>query len=173
MANLFLLCGMSGAGKTYFGNQFWKNNRPIEWFDADDYYRDINGDECIRDNAFEVWHRLFKSIHVTLEAGTDVLIITNSLHHWEREDFLYWFPEATHHVIWLAASFERCMKQNLMRRRKVPNNVMRKQYDTMEIPDSREDWDTITHLVFCDNDDSVIICKIKGDIEKYLSLKLS
>ena len=63
MANFYLVCGISGGGKTTLSKRIKEFNPNVVMLDVDEYYAEINGDECIRENTFEVWHKLYQDIH--------------------------------------------------------------------------------------------------------------
>ena len=167
--NLYLFCGVSGAGKTYLGKELQKANPQSVFFDVDEYYAAINGDECIRDNSFEVWHKLFRDIHEVIVHKQNVIVTTNAIHRYDRQDFITWFPEAIHHLIWISAPLEKCLSQNMMRRRKIPSAIISSMYYNAEIPDNTEwEWDSITHIIY-GKDNSRVVFKVKEDIEKFIN----
>jgi hypothetical protein len=79
MANFYLICGISGGGKTTLSKKIHKLNPSLNVFDVDEYYAKINGDECIRDNFFKVWINLYEDLHDSEIKGEDVLLTTNAL----------------------------------------------------------------------------------------------
>jgi predicted kinase len=174
MSNSYLFCGVSGAGKSYLGKKFWKNNPTFVLIDIDEYYAQVNGDECIRENAFEVWQMVYRDIHRCELTNQDVIVITNATTVHDRAEFINWFPKFTHHIIWFSVSLDKCIAQNQLRRRQIDEKDLYYQHYFMEIPDSREDkWTTITHLVFNDTDNSVIIAKIRDDVTKWCNFDLN
>lgn len=70
MANFYLVCGISGGGKTVLSKRIIGKNPNIVFYDVDDFYKLINGDERIHKNSFDVWHLLFKVLH---EAALQVM----------------------------------------------------------------------------------------------------
>ena len=55
MANFYLVCGISGGGKSHLTNRLYKINPNLKKYDVDEYYAKINGDEIIHENFFDVW----------------------------------------------------------------------------------------------------------------------
>lgn len=47
MANFYLVCGISGGGKTVLTERIVKKNPQLVIYDVDKYYEMINGDEYI------------------------------------------------------------------------------------------------------------------------------
>ncbi len=165
MANFYLVCGISGGGKTTLSHRIREKNHGLTIFDVDKYYEKINGDECDRSNWFEVWITLFKDIHESELKGENVLITTNALTVSQRRQFVEWFPTFEHHLMWVTAPKEKCLQGNLQRRRHLPEEKMYKDWDRMEFPNAHEDgWDTITQITNCWDNENYIIFNLKGDI---------
>ncbi len=171
MADFYLVCGISGGGKTVLSQRILKLNKNLTFFDVDKYYEKINGDECIRKNTFDVWSTLFKDMHDCEMRGENVLLTTNSLSASQRQQFIEWFPTFKHHMLWVTAPKERCIEGNRLRRRHVPENVLLKQWEEMEFPNANErGWDTISQITNCWDNENYIIFDLKGRIELLLRI---
>lgn len=148
MADFFLICGMAGGGKTTLGKQLVKWNPNLLYFDVDEYYAIINGDECDRSHCFEVWIALYQDLHKAEIENRDVLLTTNALTVSQRQQFIEWFPSFKHHMIWVKSPFPQCLEGNKNRRRQVPEHLMREQWETQETPTSRENaWISIAEVI--------------------------
>ncbi|MBO4847091.1 MAG: AAA family ATPase [Lachnospiraceae bacterium] len=170
MANFYLVCGVSGSGKTVLSNKIIKKNKHIKLIDADSYYEKYNGDECIRDNIFEVWMEIFKDLHECEINNEDVLLTTTALTVAQRNQFTVWFPTFEHHLLWVIATREECISGNLKRRRHVPLDVIMKQWKETEYPNASEkDYETITHITNKWNGKYSAV-RIKNDITQYIDL---
>ena len=123
MAKLYLVCGLSGCGKSTFARRLAEDEHLLR-FTPDDFYALVNGNECIRDNQFEAWNAMFLAIHAAERNRKDCVVDTNALTPGQREQFLDWFPGFEHHLIYIEASDELREKNNAMRRRVVPDEVM-------------------------------------------------
>ena len=171
MANFYLVCGISGGGKTVLTERIVKKNPHLKIFDVDKYYEKINGDECIRENKFKVWWTMFADIHEAEEKGEDVILTTNALVYTDRADFVSWFPSFKHHLLWVISPYDKCVEGNKMRKRHVPDEILEKHWHMMEIPSENEKgWDTITHITNCWDNENYIICKLKGNIEELIKI---
>ena len=167
--NFYLVCGISGGGKTTLSKEILEKN-DIHFIDVDSYYAEINGDECIRDNTFEVWHKLFRDVHELEEKGIDILFTSNALTINQRNQLVEWFPKFRHHLIWVVSPWEQCVEGNEKRRRHVPIDQLENQWQRMEFPNANEKgWDTITHITNIWNEDYIIF-NLKGDIEKWIEI---
>lgn len=166
MANFYLVCGISGGGKTILSKRIKEYNPDIVMLDVDEYYAEINGDECIRENTFEVWHKLYQDIHNYEKAGIDVLLTSNALTVSQRNQFIEWFPAFNHHMIWVVAPWEKCVEGNKSRRRHVEYHKLQAQWERMEFPNAHEKgWDTIAHVTNTWTGDYIIF-NLKGDIKE-------
>ena len=134
MAKMYLMCGLSGVGKTTYAKQFAVVNNFL-YLGIDDFYAKVNGDECIHENQFEVWIEYFKAIHEAEVNGINCIVDTNAITHCHREQFLEWFPTFEHHLIFIEASEELRWINNKQRRRVVPDNIMVKMYRDSELPE--------------------------------------
>ena len=171
MANFYLVCGISGGGKTILSHRIIKKNPNIKFYDVDKYYERINGDECDRSNWFDVWITLYKDLHNSEIKGEDILLTTNALTISQRQQFIEWFPTFTHHILWVTAPKEKCIEGNNSRRRKVPLEKLLAQWERMEFPNANEGkWDTITQITNCWDEKNYIIFNLKGHIEEYINI---
>lgn len=154
MAKLYLMSGLSGSGKTTFAKDFAEKNN-ILYLNVDEFYAIWNGSPLIHENEFQVWIAFYQAIHDAEVAGRDCIIDTNALTAVDRIQFLNWFPTFEHHLIWIEAPIELCLKNNESRNRVVPRAEMERMHGYMECPHSNEDarrrWKSITYLVNYNN----------------------
>lgn len=151
MAKMYLMSGASGAGKTTFAKQFISNlemiaQKEIQYLCIDDFYRVFNGSEKRHEDEFDVWIAFFQAIHLAELKGRNVLIDTNSPTLTKRIEFLDWFPSFEHHLIFIDANAELCIKNNKSRNRVIPMEEMQNILASVERPTPNEDarWKTIS-----------------------------
>lgn len=124
MGKMFLMCGLSGAGKTTFAKEFAKENG-YKYLGIDDFYRKCYGDYDDPDDSFYVWIEFFKAIHKAELAGLDIVIDTNAPTYVKRKQFIDWFPTFDeHNLIYIYATPELCRANNASRNRVVPSDEM-------------------------------------------------
>lgn len=150
MAKMYLMCGCSGAGKTTFSKVFAKEHN-LKYLGIDDFYALVNGDECLHINTFDVWIEFYKAIHEAEVNDIDVIIDTNAITKTHREQFIEWFPTFEHHLIYIEASEALRKKNNMSRRRQVPDDVMDKMTALLEKP-INESFKTITYIFNLNNE---------------------
>ena len=156
MADLYLMCGICGSGKSYFAKRFAELNG-FRYLNIDDCYAILNGDERIHENKFDVWHLFYRLIHRARELNQTVVVDTNAPFHSDREEFLNWFSDYDNHLlIWVNADAELAWRNNCSRRRVMP----RRSFDnvlhgfcapSVEEPRGRAVWKTIVRIDNVDN----------------------
>lgn len=170
MANFFLVCGISGGGKTTLSKKLIEKNPHLKLFDVDEYYRRINGDERIHKNTFDVWSLIFKELHQSEVKNEDVLITSNSLFVAQRRQFIEWVPTFKHHLLWVMAPLEKCLEGNRSRYRTMPEDILIKDWHRMEFPNPGEaGWDTIVHITNCWDNENYILFDLKGNIKDLIN----
>ena len=171
MANFYLICGISGGGKTVLSHKIHELNPNLKIYDVDEYYAKINGDECIHENFFDVWMALWRDLHNSELKNEDVLLTTNALIVSQRRQFIEWFPTFNHHLVWVTAPKEKCFEGNKSRRRQVPEEKLIKSWEKMEFPNAHEDgWNTICQITNCWDGENYIIFNLKGNIENLIKI---
>lgn len=145
MARMYLMSGMSGSGKTTFAQKFAAENH-LQYLCIDDFYALMNGDEKRHEDEHYVWQVFFLAIHLAEEHGRDIIIDTNAPTKSKRIEFLDWFPNFEHHLIFIEASEELCIKNNASRNRQIPIDEMDRMFSELEHPMSSEDrrWNSIS-----------------------------
>lgn len=154
MAKMFLMCGMPGAGKTIFAKDFAKKNGYI-YLSIDRLYAQFNGSEKNRENKFEIWQNFYKMIHYYETFEYDIVVDTNAPTLFDRTEFLNWFPNYEHHLIWINAPIDLCLENNRNRERVIPEDVMKKLFLNFEEPTmftytmscrARSQWESVSMI---------------------------
>ena len=148
MSKLYVMCGMSGSGKTTFAKRFAEEH-DLHYLCPDDFYRVYNGDECRHYNEFEIWMALFRALHMAEQQGIDTIFDTNTPTYSDRCQMLTWFPSFEHHLIYIRADLELCLQNNRSRRRVIPQEEMDKMALHFQPPMFGEDnrWETISMYI--------------------------
>ena len=140
MSKMFLMCGLSGAGKTTFAKKFAKENGYI-YAGIDDFYAAYANENNIKspwsdpDASFKVWINYFQAIHDLEQDGFDVVIDTNAPTFVKRQQFIDWFPDFDeHNLIYIAVTEELRERNNLSRGRVVPKDEMIRMRQEFEEP---------------------------------------
>lgn len=154
MAKMYVMCGLSGSGKTTYAREFAADNN-LFYLGIDEFYEWYNGDECNRANTFEVWIEFYQAIHRAEHNGVDVMIDIDAPTFVDRTQMLDWFPGFDeYHLICVTASERIRRANNSCRRRRVPEDEMDRMLERFEFPRNEfEDarWKTIFEAHNLDN----------------------
>ncbi len=151
MPKLYLICGLSGTGKTTFSKDLAQQLNIVR-VSPDDIYAMFNGSDTDRRNKFEVWQTLFLIINTALKNNRDIIVDTNAVTKQQRAEIVGWFPEFEKHLILIEAPEELRRKNNKQRSRVIPEKNMDRMLAKYERPEPNEEgWETITYLFNKDN----------------------
>ena len=146
MPNLICLAGMPGVGKTTWANSFLEKHPDYRYFSPDLYYERINGDDTVRANTFEVWMAMFRDINTAMKQGKNVLVDSDNLTFHQRTQWIEWFPDFQHILVFFEASWDTCYNQMKQRRRQLSYSTMLAKWDRWQRPTVELDgkfWDKI------------------------------
>ena len=139
MPNMICLAGMPGVGKTTWAKNFLTHHSDYLYFSPDLYYERINGDDTIRANTFEVWMAMFRDINIAMKAGKNVLIDSDNLTFHQRMQWIEWFPDFDHFLVFFEANWDVCWNQMMQRRRKLTYGQMIERWGRWERPTAELD----------------------------------
>lgn len=144
--NMICLAGMPGVGKTTWAMNFLKNHLDYVYFNPDQYYAELNGDDTNRANTFEVWMAMFRDINTAMKMGHNVLIDSDNLTFHQRMQWIEWFPDFEHILVFFEEPYLVCEKRMLQRRRKLPYSVMISKWERWERPSAETDGRYWKHI---------------------------
>lgn len=153
MAKMFLICGISGVGKTTLSQRMAEKHE-LRRIGVDDFYAKVNGDDKDRRNKFEVWIEFFKAIHEAEVNDVDCVVEASGLTKYQRREFVEWFPEFEHHLIFIEATADLRNKNNLARNRQVPDWRIAEMEKKVQRPDA-EDCECFDSVTFFCNKNNV------------------
>lgn len=134
MGKMYLMCGLSGAGKTTFAKKFAEENG-YTYLGIDNIYKGLWAKYDDPNDSFMAWIEFFKLIHGQEMAGHDVVIDTNAPTFVKRAQFIDWFPTfEEHNLIYIDANRELRHRNNLTRDRVVPDDEMERMEQEFEYP---------------------------------------
>ena len=133
MAKLYLVCGLSGSGKTKFSIELAKELNILRVC-PDEIYAIFNGTDLDRSNTFEVWQTLFLIVHTAERNNRDVIIDSDALTVQQRTQFCEWFPSFDRHMIVVETDRETRRENNRKRTRVIPEGIMDEKEKKYERP---------------------------------------
>ena len=138
MAKMFLMCGLSGAGKTCFAKQFSERNRLILL--SLDYYE---GDQC------EKTISLYRDIKKLEKENRDCIVDVRAISEVERRQFLNFFPNFEHHLVYIACTLRQSVTNLCLREEKISIKELANDLVFLQPPSPSEDrrWKTITQYI--------------------------
>lgn len=148
MQNFIMLVGPSGAGKSTYTEYLENCNSELVTVSSDRIREELFGDETVQKDPEIVFAECRKRCIDALNAGKDVVLDATNLKRKLRAAFLndvrcsFGKPLLTKCVI-IAATFEDCCHQNTKRSRRVPEEVIRRQFNQFQMPLCSEGWHSI------------------------------
>ena len=147
MADLYLMCGVPGAGKsTFLKNKIKKDNTIVISRDKI-RFSIVKPDEEYFSHEDEVLEIFWKQINEALTAGNDTFVDQTSLTPRARKWLLQHVEGYTYaNIIWIDEDLETCLERNEMRRgtrAHVPESVIRRMYNQFIEPSLGEGFDYI------------------------------
>lgn len=149
MADLYLMCGVPGAGKsTFLKNHIKEENSEIISRDAI-RFSIVKPDEDYFSHEDEVLNIFWEQINKALAEGKDTFVDQTSLTPRARKWLLQHVEGYKYaNLIWIDENLETCLKRNELRRGTrayVPRSVIRRMFSQFIEPSLDEGFDYIFH----------------------------
>ena len=149
MCNFIMMVGISGSGKSYYCDNLRKENTEIVYLSSDEIREEVFRDVNDQSHNTEVFNIMNTRTIDALAAGKDVVYDATNLNAKRRMGFLssiHHIPNVRKIAVVVATPYEQCLRNNWMRERKVPDEVMKRQYMNFQCPYYFEGWDEIRVL---------------------------
>ena len=149
MADLYLMCGVPGAGKsTFLKNHIKEENSVIVSRDVI-RFSIVKPEEDYFSHEDEVLNIFWEQINKTLVEGKDAFVDQTSLTPRARKWLLQHVEGYKHaNLIWIDENLETCLERNELRRGTrayVPRSVIRRMFSQFIEPSLDEGFDYIFH----------------------------
>lgn len=146
MPNMICLAGMPGVGKTTWARNFLMRHSDYFYFNPDEYYKRINGVDTDRTNTFEVWHAMFRDIYIAMKDGKNVLVDSDNLTFHQRTQWVEWFPDFVHVLVFFEEPYEVCYARMMKRQRKLSYGAMITKWSKWQRPTMETDGNFWQHI---------------------------
>lgn len=136
MANIILLCGISGSGKSTWAKHWLQGSPQFIYVSTDHMRAIVTGDESNQDKNNLVFQTLEYMVSYLMSQGKDILLDATN---YNRKNRLIWNRLATafnYNKEWIIfkTPLEQCLINNNKRERKVPTDVIKRQHENFTIP---------------------------------------
>lgn len=141
---LVLLCGIPGAGKTYYAKKYIEENPNTIHLSSDSIRAELYGDESIQGNPNEVFSIMQQRAICALNNGQSVVYDCTSITRKDRAGIIAVCPKFAKiecHIIW--APIELCIERDVARERTVSKEVIDKMLKRFQAPFFDEGIDEI------------------------------
>lgn len=158
MPTVYMLIGLPGSGKSTIAEKLSKGEDAVI-VSTDKIREELFGDEAIQSNEKYNGNTVFCIAHdrvkIAMLEGKNVIFDATNVKRKDRKYFLDLLrPEKClalqktdykyrFHAILVATPYEKCLENNLNRRRVVPEEVIKRMMCNFEVPMKFEGWDTI------------------------------
>lgn len=144
MNKLFLMIGIPASGKTSLAEDIAKSEDAII-VSSDNIRKELYGDENIQGDNNKVFRILEDRIIKGLKANKNMIYDATNISYKKRMAFLQRIKklEVEKIAVMVATAYEDCIVRNSQRERKVPEEVIKRMYQSFYVPQYFEGWDDI------------------------------
>lgn len=151
MAELNMLVGLPGSGKSTYAEM---HSAEYEIHSSDRLRKELLGDINDQTKNDKIFQELHRRIRADLKAGKKVMYDATNIKYKRRMAFLRELKDidCKKTALIFATPYETCLRQNWMRERKVPDEVLDRMYRGWQTPYYFEGWDeikVISHFDSC------------------------
>lgn len=142
---LYMLCGLSGSGKSEYAKQLKKEFSDSFIFSSDDLREELYGDVNDQSHNHELFNELHRRIKSCLKNGHNAIYDATNIKSKLRVAFLKELKNIScYKVCWIIwRPYSECILLNKGRDRIVPDEVIKRQYMNWQTPWYFEGWDDI------------------------------
>ena len=140
MNKFYMLVGIPCSGKSQICNQL-----DGEVFSSDALRKELWGNENTQGDNSVLFNELHKRIKNALTEGKNCIYDATNISAKRRISFLNYIKKVKCEkiCIFMATDYDLCLRRNEVRDRKVPLEVIKRMYLSIDIPQYREGWDKI------------------------------
>lgn len=142
----YIMCGVPGSGKSYWAQNLSTASVNSEIISSDNIRKEINGSESSQDNGKLVWDTLYERVKNTKQ---ELIVIDATFVYRRDREKLVNFIRLYHigalvNCFFLDTPLDVSLKQNILRERNVPEDVVKSFYNRLQKPDrDAENFDDV------------------------------
>lgn len=146
MTKLTVLVGPPGCGKSTYAKRFLLKNGVV--LSSDGIRKELYGDEREQGHNAEVFSALYNRMNEKLAQGINVTVDATNINIATRKKL---FDNLKVHGVFVRAividtSYENCIKNNSLRARRVPDDIIKMYFSEYEEPSHSEGFNEIKHI---------------------------
>lgn len=144
MADLYIMCGLPGSGKSTFAKELAEKENAII-VSTDSIRQEFYGNEEIQGDTEKVFKKAYIDILNNLNRNNNVIFDATNINFKSRIDIVKRYKKYADKIICVfrATPYEVCLERNSKRDRKVPEQVIRRMYEHFFVPQMYEGFDRI------------------------------
>lgn len=144
MTNFYMLIGLPGSGKSFYTKKLNEETGAII-HSSDAIREELFGSEEVQTESSKVFDLLHRRVKEDLAKGNDVIYDATNINSKRRRAFLQELKKynCKKTAIFIATPYEKCLKQNKLRARKVPEYVIKRMYMSFNVPCMQEGFDEV------------------------------
>ena len=146
MPKLYVLCGISGSGKSTWAHNFIKEHPEVHYVSRDEIrFSMVGPDERYFSKENEVLSEFIKTIADNLSHGFDTIADATHLNQWSRGRLLHAIDKQfkQYEIIFVVfiVDYDKVIEHNNLRegRAKVPEHIINEMFQHFTYPSDRED----------------------------------
>ena len=139
-----MMCGLPSSGKSYKAAELSKQYN-AEIFSSDVLRSELYGNVEDQEHNQELFTELHRRIKECLKSGKSAIYDACNINYKRRKSFLQDLNriDCEKICVLVATPYEKCLKRNSERERKVPEHAIKRMYNSFNIPYWYEGWDDI------------------------------
>lgn len=144
------MVGPPASGKNYYSYAAFPEALGYVSLCADELREIITGDESNQDRNHIVFEQLFNFARILLRQNKDIVIVNTNYNKKNRKNWVKLAKEFDAELIAviMETPLDVCLKRNAVRERKVPEDIIRKQFANYEPPTLAEGFDKIEYVEY-------------------------
>ena len=155
MSTVYVMCGVSGSGKTTWAQNFIEMNPQTCYISTDKIRGELWGDENDQRSPDVVFQTAYGRLDRRVNLNQDVIFDATNLRARDRKRLIKRVRQLNDKVklvcIVMSVDLEECIQRQQNRERQVPRNVITNQYVKMQYPFPDEGWDEIRIIETLEN----------------------